>query len=275
MTVLTDTAGAQLRTERPTLLARQPALVAFGLLLLALTAAGFALQSLDPRLLGEVNVWVKPTKFAFSIGVFALTSAWFFGYVRPERRQAWPLRYVVWTTILSGGFELAYIALQAARGEASHFNFSTPLTIAMYALMGVGAVLLITTMLPLAWEIARRPAPGLRPDYRAAVVLGLVLSVALGGVTAGYMSATFSHAVGPEGGHFPLFGWNRLGGDMRVAHFLGLHLEQALPILAGLVAGLPAGLRWLALLAGAAAGTAATLAVFLQALAGQPFLPGM
>ncbi len=48
------------------------------------------------------------------------------------------------------------------------------------------------------------------------------------------MSQQAGHAVGAEGGQVPLFGWNRSGGDLRVAHFLGIHAEQAIPLLAAL-----------------------------------------
>ena len=63
-------------------------LALYGLALLGLAAAAVVLQLFDPRLLASgVNIWVKPAKFLFSVGVFALTAAWFFGYVRPERRR--------------------------------------------------------------------------------------------------------------------------------------------------------------------------------------------
>jgi hypothetical protein len=135
---------------------RQPLLAAYGLAMIALTAPCVAMQFVDARTIGDVNVWAKPAKFFFSVGVFALTSAWFFGYVRPERRRAPPMQYVVWATIAAGAFELVYITWQAYRGLDSHFNITSPLYIAMYALMGVGAVILVSTTLPLANEIARR-----------------------------------------------------------------------------------------------------------------------
>lgn len=254
--------------------ARHRGLARYGaaLVLLGLTALG--LQIVDPRTLASgVNVWVKPAKFCFSIAVFALTAAWFMGYVRPERRQSLLMRATAWTLIASGTFELAYITLQAARGMESHFNVSSPLYAVMYALMGLGAIALTATTLPLAWEIARRPAANLQRSFVAAVVIGLVLTFLLGGGFGGYMSSQSGHAVGPAGGQVPLFGWNRLGGDLRVAHFLGIHAEQAIPILGALAAGATARIRWLALSAGTAAYMALTVGAFIQALAGEPFLP--
>jgi hypothetical protein len=254
------------------LLARHRALALYGIAMLALGLFAIALQPLDPRLLASgVNVWVKPAKFFLSVGVFALTAAWFFGLVRPQRRHAPALRAAAAVLIGAASFELAYIAWQAAHAQESHFNTATPFHAVLYALMGIGALLLVATTLPLAWEIARRPAPGLQGSFVAAAVAGLVVTFVLGGGLALYMSGHGSHAVGAEGGHLPVFGWNRQGGDLRIAHFLGIHAEQALPLLGALAAPLAARTRAIIVAAGTAAYGAATLAVFLQALAAQPF----
>ena len=256
------------------LVARHRPLARYGFALLGLACLTTAMQALDPRLLASgVNVWVKPTKFLVSVGVFALTAAWFFGYVRPERRTARAMRWTAAILILAGTLELAWIGWQGARGLESHFNNDTAFYGLMYSLMGLFAVLLIGTVLPLAWEIGRRPAAGLSRDYVAAVVSGLLLTFLLGGILGGYMSAQPGHAVGAEGGHVPLVGWNRSGGDLRAAHFLGIHAEQAIPLLGALVAGAAARTRWLILAAGIAAYVAVTLGIFFQAVAGRPLLP--
>jgi hypothetical protein len=205
--------------------------------------------------------------------VFAITAAWLFGYVRPERRDAPAMRRTAAVLILAGTLELAWIVWQGAHGLESHYNNDAPLFAVMYSLMGLFAVLLIGTTLPLAWEIGRRPAPGLRRDFVAAVVIGLLLTFLLGGGLGGYMSAQPGHSVGVEGGRVPLFGWNRSGGDLRIAHFLGIHSEQAIPVLGALVAGAAARTRRLILVAGIATYVAVTLGIFFQAVAGRPLLP--
>jgi hypothetical protein len=255
------------------LLERQRNLALYGLALILLAPAVIALQAVDPRTLHGTGLWVKPAKFFLSAGVFALTAAWFWGYVRPERRDRPVMRWTARALIASASFELLYIGLQAARGMDSHFNTSSAFHIAMYALMGVAAVVLTTTTLPLAWEIARRPQAGLSRDFTAAVAVGLVLTFLLGAGFGGYMSAQPGHSVGVEGGRTFFFGWNRTGGDLRIAHFLGIHAEQAMPLLASLVAGWGVRTRWAALGAGTAAYVALSLAVFLQAVAGRPLLP--
>lgn len=253
---------------------RHSLLTRYGLATLTLGAVAMALQIVDPRTLASgVNIWVKPAKFFISVSVFALTAAWFMGYVRPDRRASGLMRATAIALVASGTFELAYIVFQAGRGLESHFNVGTPFHAIMYALMGVGAVILTATTIPLAWEIARRPAPGLQRSFVAAVAIGLVLTFALGGMLGGYMSSQAGHAVGQAGGGVPLFGWNRLGGDLRVAHFLGIHAEQAIPLFAAAVAGASANIRWLAVLGGSAAYAALTLGTFFQAVAGRALLP--
>jgi len=258
------------------LFVRQGTLALYGLTLLVLSIVAVFLQAIDPRLLDSgVNVWVKPAKFLSSVGIFAVTAAWFFGYVRPERRRSPLMRFAVALLIIAGTFELAWIIWQAAHGLESHFNVSTPFYASMYVAMGIGAALLVGTTLPLAWEIGRRPAQGLSGDFVAAVVIGLLLTFLLGGILGGYMSSQHGHSVGLEGGRTYLFGWNRSGGDLRIAHFLGIHAQQAIPILAVLTAeaGLGKGGRWVALVVGTAAYAALTLAIFAQAIAGRPLFP--
>jgi hypothetical protein len=254
------------------LLERQRLLALYGLGSLALTVLVLAMIPVDPRTLQGVSVWVKPAKFLVSTGAFALTAAWFYGYVRAERRRSRTLRWSAWTLVAASAFEIAWIGWQASQGLASHFNHSTPFYSTMYGLMGVAALALIGTTLPLAWEIARRPAEGLRADFAAALVTGLVLTFLLGTALGGYMANTPGHTVGAAGGHFPVFGWNRLGGDLRVAHFFGIHAEQAIPFLAFLASGFAARLRWAVLVGGTALYVAVTFGVFFQAVAGRPFL---
>jgi hypothetical protein len=258
-----------------TLLARQRALTVYGAALLVLAVGTSLLQLADPRLLNGVNVWVKPTKFLVSVAVFALTTAWFFGYVRPERRRSPAMRTLVAVLIISATLELAWIGWQASRGLSSHFNNDSIFYGVMYGLMGIFALVLTGTAPALGWEIARRPAPGLPRDFVAAVVLGLVLTFVLGATLGGYMSAQSGHAVGTTGGRVPIVGWNRSGGDLRVAHFLSIHAQQAIPLIALAAAslGLPERARWRVLIAGTILFVGVTLGLFAQAVAGRPLLP--
>jgi hypothetical protein len=250
---------------------RQRALTLFGVGLLLLLVPVIAASMIDPRTLDGVSVWAKPAKFLLSIAVHVLTFAWFMGHVRPERRQAPLMRRTVGVLIGANIFELVWIGWQAAHGARSHFNNDTTFGAVMYALMGAAVLLIVAANLPLAWNIWRRPADGLRPDYRAAVIIGLLLTVALGGGFGIFMSQQAGHAVGAEAGHLPVFGWNRIGGDLRVAHFFGIHAEQAIPLLALSIVRLARPVRWAVIAAGSVAYAALTVATFVQALEAHPF----
>lgn len=258
----------------PELDRRQPLLARFGLALLALGAVTALLALVDPRTLASgVNVWIKPTKFAVSVGVFALTAAWFHGYVAEPVARGRLLTITAWVLVISGGFEVGYIGIQGARGAESHFNLTSLFYGVMYGLMGVAAVILTATTLPLAWAALRHPAPGVQRSFAAAVAIGLALTFLLGAGFGGYISAQGGAAVGGSGGQVPLVGWNRAGGDLRVAHFFGIHAQQAIPLLGALVAPLAARLRWAAILGGSALYAALTIATFVQAARGVPLLP--
>ena len=143
--------------------------------------------------------------------------------------------WIVWLLVLAGSFELAYITLQAGLGEASHFNATDTLHTVMYGLMGVGALILTATQPMLAWQLYRHGDTTLPPAYRQAMILGLVLTFAFG-AGAGMLLSGLQPAHG--GVTVPLFGWSLQGGDLRPAHFVGIHAEQVLPLVAFVAGGL-------------------------------------
>ena len=230
---------------------------------------------LDGRTVYDINVWVKPLKFEFSLALYLGTLAWFWGYLAPEAQSSRGLRIFATVSVALVAFEIAYIVLQSARGVGSHFNEATPIEAVMFTLMGVSA--LVFSVLPAAVGIAivRRPQPGMAPAFRLSVVLGLILTTVLGMAAGIAISVNGGHwvaAAATDAGGLPIFGWTRAGGDLRVAHFFGLHALQILPVAGWLVARRrpeATGLVWLA----AVALTALVAYTLVEALAGRPFLP--
>jgi hypothetical protein len=258
------------------LVAREPLLAGTGLLLLAMMLPNATALLADARTLNGIAVWVKPLKFQTSVGLYLLTLAWFWGYVaEATRRRAW-MRATAWAAAVSGLGEVLYITLQAGRGVPSHFNDSTAWEAVAYGIMGVGAVALTAASLVLGLAIWRRGA-ALPPAFRLAVVLGLVLTFALGMGTGMVTSANGGHWVGgtlSDAGGLPVFGWSRTGGDLRVAHFFGMHAMHVLPVLGWIAALAISGRNASRIVWSASAVYAAlTLAILAQALAGRPFLP--
>lgn len=211
--------------------AREPRLTAFGLLMFAAMLPTLVAYGVDDRLVRGVAIWAKPLKFMASIGLFALTTAWFVGLLPQARRNGRAVRGIAWTIIVAAGFEIGYITLQAALGEGSHFNFRDRLHIVLYQVMGAGAVAMTATQAVLAWQIARHAPATLDRTWRDAVVIGLALTFVLGTGAATPLSTMQP----PAGAGLPLVGWH-LAGDLRPAHFLGIHAQQIVPLAGALLA---------------------------------------
>jgi len=237
-------------------------------------AAVFAvLAFVDERTFNGVSTWAKPLKFSMSLAIYFATLAWFAplmptGYFE-ARRGLWLTSVPIVCAVL----EIAYIALQAGRVEASHYNTTLVGSIA-YSLMGVGAVSLVVVGAWMATVIARRF--GMRDAYAFAVVVGLWMALLLGGGFGGYMSAQAGHWVGgahTDAGGWWLTKWARDGGDLRVAHFFGMHAMQVLPVV-GWFAGRIVSRRnaLAAVMVVASLYAAFSTFTFLQALAGRPFV---
>lgn len=207
-----------------------------GLALLALSIPTLALTLLDSRQLQGVSVWLKPFKFQISTGVYLLTLALFMVWLPAQALRTKKVRYVVWGAVISGLFEVAYITVQGSLGLASHYNLSSRFFANMYTLMGIGAVVLASASLVLGILIARSRDYELPAALKLAVVLGLILTFVIGTGFGGYLSAQRAgHWVGgvlSDSGGLPLVKWSRTGGDLRVAHFFGIHAMHFIPAFA-------------------------------------------
>jgi hypothetical protein len=184
------------------------------------------LAVVDDRLVLGAPLWLKPLKFAVSFVAYAGTLAWLLGQLR-ERT----MRTAGWVIVAASTAEMAIIVGQAARGTRSHFNTDTPLDVALFSVMGATIVVLWLATLAVALRFLREPGR----DRAAGTAVRLGLFVALIGLLEGFvMIANGAHTVGlADGGPgLPLVGWSTTGGDLRIAHFVGMHALQGLPLLA-------------------------------------------
>lgn len=266
------------RTNRPL-----AALVASMLVALVAFLAGLAL---DARVVTGAPVWMKPAKFAASIAIYGATLAWLLSFLRERRPLLVPI--VSWATAVLLGGEMAIIALQAARGTTSHFNNATPLDEALWSAMGSMIAVVWVMAVVVAFLLWRYPFPDRAMGW--AIRTGAVVSVV--GMAVAFLmtlptpaqlatdsSIIGAHAVGvADGGPgLPFVGWSTTGGDLRIAHFVGMHALQVLPLLAWALARF--GPPWLTTAARtrlggiAAAGYLGLLALLTwQALRGQPLV---
>jgi hypothetical protein len=211
---------------------RSSVLAIIGWIHLALLAGMLVVLPFDSRLVMGLNPWIKPMKFAISITIYVWTIAWLLEYLRRPSRAK---RIISWGISISMLIEIPCIMVQAARGTTSHYNVQTPFDAAIFT--GMGIVIALNSVLVLVlliWFFTGRydlPRPYLW-GIQSGLAIFLVAS-AVGGV----MIAHGSHSVGvPDGGPgLPFVNWSTEGGDLRVAHFLGLHALQLLPILGFLI----------------------------------------
>lgn len=176
-----------------------------------------------------VHAWIKPFKFLLSTVIFSWSMGWYMFYLQ-EQKAVRVFNYVV---ILSLSFELIYIIWQAAKGELSHFNITSAFHGFMFSLMGVVISLMTIWTGYIAFLFWRNTFPQLPIAYVWGIRTGIVLFV-LFAFAGGLMAARLSHTVGAamdtvKG--LPLVNWSRESGDLRIAHFFGMHALQALPLL--------------------------------------------
>jgi hypothetical protein len=207
-----------------------------GVAMLLVSIPTLVLTLLDGRQLQGVSVWLKPFKFQLSTGVYLLTLTLFMVWLPVAALRTKTARYVIWAAVVSGLFEVGYITWQGSQGLASHYNLSSRFFANMYTLMGIGAVVLASASLMLSILIARSTSYALPPAITLSIVLGLGLTFFIGTGFGGYLSAQRAgHWVGgvlSDSGGLPLVKWSRSGGDLRVAHFFGIHAMHFIPAFA-------------------------------------------
>ena len=237
-------------------------------LLICFLAAAMA----DIRTVDAMNVWIKPAKFAVSFAIFFATLAWVVGRMSAVAQTGRWMRWTLPTLAIAACGEMLYIGLQAGRAARSHYNSEGALYNMLYGVMGVGAVLLVVGVGIIGWLVAKDGGLRMSPRLRQGVVWGFISSCFLTLLTAGTLSSFRSHFVGAptlDAAVIPLLGWSMQVGDLRPSHFLALHAMQALPLL-GLWLDSRSHQRAATMSVAAVVYMALTLAIFLQALMGQP-----
>ncbi|MEU4315659.1 hypothetical protein [Nocardia sp. NPDC024068] len=225
------------------------------LLLCSAAMAGLVFSGLvamvfdDRQLLGE-SVWLKPVKFGLAFFLYALTLAWLLSLPHRGSRITWWFGLVFAVT---GVVDVGFVVVQAARGTFSHFNTETDAVNEIGQLVFASGVPgLFVANLVIAVIVSIRPGAD-RPTVWA-IRGGLALAVAamalgyLMGFTGTQLTRTADgRLVELAAGHtvvdaetrqalgapdaaagMPITHWSTIGGDLRIAHFVGLHGIQVL-----------------------------------------------
>ena len=248
---------------------RDPLLFWTGALMLLALLVATLVSIGDTRQILGLNPWIKPMKFMVSIAIFLWTVAWFMPDTEPRPRSRAIVRWTIATAMM---VEIVCIIMQSGRGVTSHFNHATPFDDAVFGIMGMGVVFNTLAMV-LFLFIIRRDTPPSRAGYLWGVRLGVLMFLAAS-LQGTMIVGNDAHSVpGPDGGPgLPFVNWSTDQGDLRIAHFFGMHAMQALPLLGFLLdrariaaarnVVVAVGILWLALTGG----------LLLIALQGRPLI---
>ncbi|MFP2994755.1 hypothetical protein ABN763_02545 [Spongiivirga sp. MCCC 1A20706] len=184
---------------------------------------------IDDRTLMGVNVWIKPLKFFISGGIYIFTFGYLITLYPYSTLKKHIIRNIVaWTLLV----EIGIIAYQAARGVQSHYNQSSLFDGLLFAAMGILIAINVLIMVMFAIDTIRLKLNTTR-SVQLAIFLGWII-VIFGSWVGGQMISQMAHNVGiADGGEgLPLVNWSTNGGDLRIAHFFGLHAIQIIPLFA-------------------------------------------
>jgi hypothetical protein len=198
---------------------------------------------LDPRLLAGEPVWLKPLKFFLSTLIFVPTLEFALSRITECLWKVNLIRRVVASGLL---LEMIIICGQALRGVKSHFNFATPIDGALFITMGI-VITIVVLFVGWGGVLALRSRFNGSKALQQAVGWGLLVFVVaafLGTqmpkptpaqralLESGQKSEVIgSHFVGSDEGATklaPLTAWSVESGDLRVTHFVGMHVPQVL-----------------------------------------------
>jgi hypothetical protein len=222
----------------------------FSFVCLAVSIIGLLI---DDRILLYVPIWLKPFKFSVSSLIFIGSILYFLKYI-PNKKFI-----IVSNKIVSYGLmiELIIIYLQVFRGRMSHFNNQTIEDMILFQIMAITIVCVWLGFGVYAWKLFKTseyaddmifkgiqvgviitfltmPFAFTMPQPSKTQLQEIIKNKSQIGLIVG------SHTVNEKDPSqtYPLTGWAKTGGDLRIAHFLGLHAIQILPILAFLLNGI-------------------------------------
>jgi hypothetical protein len=206
---------------------RSIALAWFGAFNILLFLAALILFQLDDRMLNGINIWIKPMKFALSVWIYSWTMAWLINYL-PKSKG---VKLAIWIIIITMIIEQFAIFSQAARGIGSHFNVLSGFYNSMvFQIMGIAITTnTIAVGVVTRWFFTKKVL--LPASYLWGIRLGMAMFV-LFSFEGFVMAALLQHTVGPHDAvqGVPFMNWSVSTGDLRIAHFIGIHALQLLPL---------------------------------------------
>jgi hypothetical protein len=247
----------------------------FGWMLCGLVPVFALVGFFHPGTLQGVNPWIKPIKFSISFATFVWTVSLFLRSLRIPQWQVILARFTVAGSVM---VEMICLGAQAWRMSQPH---APGLADTMMNQATAGMVMINTALV--IWILAlfchETKWSKLEDGAMAAAIRISIVIFLIGNAVGGYMLARGTHSIGVHDGGpgLPLVNWSTVAGDLRIAHFIGIHAIQIVPVFAYLVCQMSPrpGVRQrrMAVYAAAAALSFLVAGTFVQAALGHPLIP--
>ena len=136
--------------------------------------------------------------------------------------------FVAWTLLIG----TVIIVGQGIRGVQSHYNMNSALDGLLFAVMGILIAVNVLVMVFYLIETIRLKM-NTSKSIQWSILLGWGILIG-GSWVGGQMISQMSHNVGVAdgGAGLPLVNWSTIAGDLRIAHFFGIHGMQIIPLFA-------------------------------------------
>lgn len=174
-----------------------------------------------------INSMLKPMKFALSIWIYSWTMALILNHFTDLRK----VKTYSWVAVICMVFEQIAITFQAFRGELSHFNTTNTFGIVLFSLMGIFILTVTLWTAYMTYIFLKQKKHTLAAPIVLSIKIGLIYFIVFS-LFGGYISSLQGHTVGAADGGEGLWflNWSTLFGDLRVAHFFGIHSLQVIPL---------------------------------------------
>lgn len=182
----------------------------------------------DVLVLG-INSMIKPMKFALSIWIYSWTMTLILNHLADLRK----VKTYSMVAAIAMSFEQIAITSQAFNGQLSHFNTNNAYGIILFSMMGVFILTITLWTAYITYIFIKQKTYELNYTIVLSIKIGLIFFVIFS-LFGGYISSLQGHTVGStDGGHGLWFlNWDTNFGDLRVAHFFGIHSLQVIPLFA-------------------------------------------
>ncbi len=199
----------------------------------------FAGLCIDHRHISGELAWIKPCKFGISIALYGASLIWMEQYLTSGKKF---FHMTTKGALIGAILELGAIITQVLRGTTSHFNDATPIDATLWYMVKISIMPVALAVIVLCILLMRQK--NLPKVLGLSLRLGTVLTI-VGLVPAIIMILPESaqefitevevngHTIGfvTGGPGIPWLGWSTVAGDLRAAHFVGLHALQVVPLM--------------------------------------------